>query len=236
MKHEMAKKYYNDEDYYRALPLFEELVSVYKATDKGENIYYYYAYCHYGLGDYMLAGHHFKNFVQSFPNSELTEDCQFMYANCYYNDSPISSLDQTSTFKAIDAFQLFINLYPKSPKVKDCNEIIDKLRQKLEIKSFQNAKLYYKIGDYKAAMKAMENTLDDYPAIFNRDEILFLILKSHFLFALNSIDEKKSERLKSTINNYYKFIDYNPNSVYVKEAEQIFESAQKYLENKKLNF
>lgn len=235
LKYEMAKEYYNKNDYFRALPLFEELINVYKATDKGEKIYYYYAYCHYGLGDYVLAAYHFKNFVNSFQNSELAEECQYMFAHCLYNESPIASLDQSSTYKAIDAFQLFINLYPNSNKSTECNMLIDKLRRKLEIKAFENANLYYRIGNYKAAIISLNNILNDYPSIGNRDEISFLIIKSSYLLAVNSVEDKKEERLQSTINSYHKFVDSHSESKYIKEAETIYENTVKIINHKTLN-
>ena len=37
-KYEMAKKYYNKKDYYKALPLFEELMNIYKGTKNIEKI------------------------------------------------------------------------------------------------------------------------------------------------------------------------------------------------------
>ena len=40
-KYELAKKYYNKNDYFRALELFEELVTVYRGSDEAEEIYYF---------------------------------------------------------------------------------------------------------------------------------------------------------------------------------------------------
>src|SRR5215210_3457287 len=113
-KYAYAEKYFQKKDYYRALQLLEELISVYKGTTKGEQTYYYYTYCNYYTGDYAMAAYHFNNFVQTYPNSKYAEEMQFMHAYCYYLDSPIPSLDQTNTLDAIEKFQLFINKFPKS--------------------------------------------------------------------------------------------------------------------------
>jgi outer membrane protein assembly factor BamD len=114
-----------------------------------------------------------------------------MTAYCYFLDSPDLTLDQASTYKAIENLQLFINLYPKSDRVNGCNELIDKLRNKLETKSFLNAKLYFKIGDYKAAIYAFRNSLDDFPDSQYKEEMDFLTIKSAFLYAQNSVESKK---------------------------------------------
>jgi len=230
-KYEKAKEYYNKDDFFRSLPLFEELVNIYKGTDKAEDLYYYFAYCHFGLGDYLMARYHFKNFATTFKNSEYTEECQYMYAYCYYLSSPESSLDQSNTFKAIDAFQLFVNIYPGSDRIEKCNEYIDKLRLKLESKAYENAKLYFNIGNYKAAIIALNNTVEDYPDIDNRENIDFLVLKSNYLLAINSVEKRKLERFQSAIAAYNKFIDRYPESKMLREAESIYDNTIKNIEN-----
>lgn len=228
-KYEAAVKYYEKKDYYHALQLFEELVSVYRGTSKAEKSYYYYVYCTYYVDDFTMAAYHFNNFVQSYPNSTYAEEMQFMYAYCYYLDSPISSLDQTSTLDAIEKFQLFINKFPNSSKVAESNKYIDELRLKLEEKSFNNAKLYFRTENYKAAVVAFANLLKDYPYTVYKEEALFLSLRSSYLYAVNSVDAKKQERFKMAAEEYYKLIDNFPQSKYLREAERTFESIQKEL-------
>ena len=116
-KFDMALKYYNKKNYYKAFPLFEELMAIYRGTAKAERTYYYYAYCNYYSGDYESAAFDFDNFTRTFPNSEYAEECSFMHANCFYEDSPGYSLDQTNTFKAIEQLQLFADRYPHSSRL-----------------------------------------------------------------------------------------------------------------------
>ena len=61
---------------------------------------------------------------------------------------------------------------------------------KLETKSFEQARLYFNMEDYKAAVTAFRNLLNDFPSTSFRENSLFLIVKSEFLLAENSIDEK----------------------------------------------
>ena len=223
LKLEKANEYYEEEDYYRAQALYEELLSIYKGTDKAEKIYYKFSYCYFNQKDYILAGYHFENFVSTYPNSKYAEECDFLSAYCYYLESPQPDLDQSNTRKAIDALQLFINKYPGS----------EKIRLKLETKSFNNAKLYYNLGEYKSAVIALKNTLKDYPDTQYREELLFLILKSNFLLAKNSIEAKKIERYQTTVNEYYSLIDEYPNSKNIKEAEKIYNTSIKEIKQEK---
>ena len=229
LKYESAEKYYQKEDYYRALQLLEELMTVYRGTSRGEQVYYYYAYSNYHIGDYIMASYHFNNFLTSYPTSKYSEEIQYMYAYCFYLDSPNPSLDQTSSLDAIDKFQLFINRYPKSPRVAEANQLIDELRMKLETKAFNNAKLFYKTDNYKSAVTALQNVLIDFPASIYKEEILYLVFKSSYYFAVNSIESKQLLRLNDSKENYLKLVDAFPQSKYLREAEHLFKNVQEEL-------
>lgn len=230
MKYDAAVKYYNNKKYYQALQLFEELISVFKGTARAELTYYYYCKSYYETGEYQTAAYHLDNFTKTFPNSEHAEECQYLNAYCYYLDSPIYSLDQTSTNDAIKQFQLFTNKYPKSPRIEECNKLIDKLRLKLETKSFMNAKLYYKMEEYKSATIAFANVIKDFPTTQYQEECLFLMIKATYKYAENSIESKKKERYKEAIEHYYKLVDTYPNSRYLRESENIFNDSKQEVE------
>jgi outer membrane protein assembly factor BamD len=229
-KMEYAVKLYNKGDYFKALPLLEELITVYRGTQKAELTYYYYAYTNYRLGDYTSAAFDFENFARTFPTSQFAEECAFMHAYCYYQDSPDFSLDQTNTLKAINELQLFADRFPSSHRIEECNRLIDQLRGKLETKSFEQARLYFNMEDYKAAVTALRNLMNDFPSTTYRENALFLIVKSEFLLAENSIEDKKSERYSETLAFYGEFSAAFPESKYRKEADDIANTARRRLE------
>lgn len=225
-KYEVALKLYNKKDYQKAYPLLEELVSVKRGTKEAEDIYYYYCYCNYYLDDLISASYHFSQFAKTYPASDRAEETSYMNAYCYYLGSPQYSLDQSNSYKAIQEMQMFINQYPNSSRIAECNELIDKLRVKLEVKSYEGGMLYFKMTDYKAAIVALNNTLKDYPMTAYREEILYTIIKANFLLAENSYDNKKAERYKSSMDAYYTFIDKFADGKYAKDAKVMFEKAQ----------
>ena len=145
----------------------------------------------------------------------------FMSAYSNYLLSPSPTLDPTDTYAAVNSFQLFVNTYPESELVDSSNVLMDKLRNKLEIKSYLNAKQYYKIFNYKAAIVALNNTLKDFPETTYAEEITFLILKSHFSLTENSIKQKKLERIDDTIEAYHTFVNSYGDSKHLKEAQTI---------------
>jgi outer membrane protein assembly factor BamD len=229
-KYEAALKYFDKEDYTRALTLFEELMSVYRGTARGEEVHYYYAYCNYNVEDYLVAGYQFRNYTRIFPGGKHAEECAYMNAYCFYLNSPEYSLDQIDTKLAIKEFQNFVIKYPKSERIQKCNELIDELRSKLERKSYENAMLYYNMNDYRAGITSFINHNKDFPGNAHEEEFNYLIVKSYYLLALNSIESKKQERFKAAIESYAKFAETFPNSRYLKDAEMYQKSAVKSLE------
>ncbi len=234
LKYEAAIKYYEEEKYDRAMPLLEELIPMFRGTERAEKVYYCYCYCNYQMDLLYAAAYHFKKFADTYPLSEHAQHMLFMHAYSNYMLSPIPSLDDTDTKKAINAFQLFINTYPQHELVDSSNVMMDKLRYKLEEKSYQNAKQYYRIFAFKAAIIALNNTLIDFPETKYHEEILFLILKSNFLLAENSVEKKKLERINNTIEAYYTFVDSYKESKYLKEAQTIFTKSSNMRDEYKL--
>ncbi len=229
-----AIKYYEKEDYTRSATLLGQLVNIYRGTDKAEEINYIYANCLYGLHDFLTAGHYYREYVRNFPAGEYAEECQYMSAYCYYERSPKPRLDQTTTEEAIQEFQLFINMYPGSPRVEESTRLMDELRDKLVYKSYLNAKLYYDLGDYlgnnyMSAVIAAQNSLRDFPDTKYREELSFLILESKYIQAVNSVEKKKEERIRDTLDEYYSFVNEFPEGKYRKKADRIYGDTEKML-------
>ncbi len=229
-KYEAAKEYYNDKEYQKALPLFEDILTYYRGTNKGEKVMFYYAYCQYGVNKLEMASFRFKNFYDTYPNSEFAEESLYMYAYCLYLKSPPIELDQSTSRKAIDAFQLFTNRYPNSDRIEKCNKFIDQLRDKLERKAFQRARLWFQIQDYKAALKSFRNFIKKYPVSDKKEKAKFYLLKSQYKIAVKSVTSKMEERLKKTIRKYRDFTNTYPDSEFYSEATEIGKKAKSNLE------
>src|ERR1700709_2542766 len=217
-KYQEAIKYYNQKDYNKALGLFEVLVERYRGRAEAEDLFYYYAFTNYKLKDYTSARYHFKTFADTYPSSTRTEECRFMSAYCYYLDSPNFSLDQENTQKAIDALQLFINLYPKSDRTAEASKLIQTLRDKLEEKSYANSKLYLTIGDNQAAVISFGNTLRDYPDTKYAEELEYLTVKAQFMYADRSKEYTQQERYNAAISFAIQFIEKYPTSKYMRDV------------------
>lgn len=242
MSNDVAKKYqeairlYNNKNYSKALILFEDLSQKYRGRAEAEDLNYYYAYTLYRLGDYTTARFQFKNFADIYPTSKNAEECRYMYAYCFYLDSPNSTLEQENTYKALDAMQLFINLYPKSERVADATKYINDLRGKLEDKAYRNARLYFDLGgyditNYKAAVVALRNAQIDYPDIKYAEEMDMLIVKAQYLYAKNSYEVRQEERFTEAIGYANEFAEAHPESKFKKEVDELKADSEAGIKN-----
>lgn len=234
-KYRKAKEFYDKEKYQKALPIFEELITLYKGTKSIDEYYYLYAMCHFEQASYLIAAFHFKNIYDSYPFSPYAEECLYRNALCYDKMSPRISLDQESTQKAIDYYQLFVNSYPDTERMEQCNNAIKRLHRKLEVKDFKAAELYYRTFKFKAAAVAFENLLERYPDTQDAEKIQLYIVKSYFEYAKKSIRDKQLERFNYALDAYEKFKKRYPNSQLMAEATKLEENVQKNIEESELD-
>ena len=143
--------------------------------------------------------------------------------------SPRPELDQTATKNAIEGFNVFLGKYPHSSRVDNCRKLINDLQEKLVEKSYLNAKLYYDMNDYKAAVVALDNSLKEYTETKYREEMMFLKLSSLFLYAENSFANKQKKRYQDTLDDYYSFMEEFPKSTYTRDVNKIYQATAKYL-------
>lgn len=225
LKYEKAKTYYADEEYVKAGTLFEQILPVFRGTNKADSIQFYMAYSTYYQQSYYTATFYFRQLTANYPTSDFIEESMYMIGYCNYMVSPRPSLDQQQTYKAIEAFQFFLIKYPNSEWADNARKLIAELNDKLVEKSFKSAKLYYDLEEYKSSIIALNNSLAEYPDTKYRERILYLILQSRYLLASNSVAEKQQERYQSTVDDYYSFIAEFPESNYRNDADKIYNLA-----------
>lgn len=229
MKYSEALKYYEKEDYVRAATIFDQIATVYRGTDQADTIYYFQAMSYFNQADYILAGHYFRTFARTYGASPFAQDSDYMGAFCYYMTSPRPSLDQSNSVQAIQAFQLHMIKFPDSERKEEVIKYITELREKLVEKSYISARLYYDLEDYKASIVALNNSLIKFPDSKYREEIMFMMVKSSYMLADNSILTKKKERFQNAIDEYYSFAAEFPESDFIKEAKKYYRESSEYL-------
>lgn len=230
-KYEAAKSYFAKGQYNRAATLLNELIAILKGTDKAEESLYMLGMCYYNEQDYQTAAQTFIQYYQVYPRGTYTEFSRFHAGKALFLDTPEPRLDQSSTYKAIDELQMFMEYYPQSAKHQEAQQMIFELQDKLVMKEYLSAKLYYNLGNYmgnnyQSCVITAQNALKDYPYTNLREDLSILILRAKYELAVYSVEERKQERYREAVDEYYAFKNEFPESKYLKEAERIFSKSQ----------
>ena len=233
-KFEYAKRAFAEKKYQQAATLLKDCITVFKGSDKAEESLYLLAMSCFENKDYISSGAYFQKYYERYPKGKYTEPARYYCGYGYYLDSPDPQLDQTYTLKAIEELQAFLDYFPRSEKVPQAQNAIFELQDKLTLKQLQNAQLYYNLGNYmgnnyESAIIVAKNAIKDYPYSKYKEDLELLDLKAKFQEADNSVDERKADRFRDVVDEYYSFINNYPDSPNRKEAENILKIAQRYV-------
>jgi outer membrane protein assembly factor BamD len=90
----------------------------------------------------------------------------------------------------------------------------------LELKEYKNAELYFNLGQYRASAIAFTSLMNDFPDSEKSEEYKLQVIKSYYLFAKNSYEEKVPARMEQVITECNDFSDRFPDSKLIKEVER----------------
>ena len=235
-KYEAAKNYFAKGQYNRAATLLNELIAILKGTDKAEESLYMLGMSYYNQNDYQTAAQTFTQYYNVYPRGTFTELARFHAGKALYLDTPEPRLDQSGTYNAIQQLQMFLEYFPNSAKKDEAQNMIFALQDKLVMKEYLSAKLYYNLGNYlgnnyESCVITAQNALKDYPYTNMREDLSILILRAKYEMAVFSLEEKREERYREAVDEYYAFKNEFPESKYMKDADRIFKEAQKILKD-----
>jgi outer membrane protein assembly factor BamD len=211
-RYALAERLYNEEKYDKAIPLFEKVVGPYAGKPQMERIQYMIAKSSYEVEDYGLASYYFTKFINNYPKSSKLKEAAFLGAKSYYMSAPKYTVDQQDTYKALEAFQGYIDDYPNSELSAEANKFYKDLSYRLELKDFEIAKQYYHTAYYVSAITAFDTFNEEHLGSVLKEDALYYKFKSSYELGMNSALVKKTGRLKDAKTAYDKFQKIFPES------------------------
>lgn len=238
-KYEYAKECYVQGKYSNAVTLLQDLVTIQKGTDNSQECLFMLAMAEYQLKDYEAASETFKKYYQTYPQGVYAETASFYIGQSLYLCTPEARLDQTPTVAAIAAFQNYLDLFPNGKLKSTAEQRMFELQDKLILKAYLSAKLYYNLGsyfgnctsggnNYEACIVTAENALNDYPYSDMREKFAILVMKSKYELANMSIEAKKLQRYQDAEDECYGFINEYPDSKERATAEKYIEKCKQF--------
>jgi len=159
---EEAKRIFDKKDYYKAKMQFTVIVLNNPGHRIIEQAQFYLGESHFHLKEYIQAIAEYEKLIRSMPQSPFVDDARYKVGLCYFKLSPVYSLDQEYTHKAITQFQLFLEEYPSSEVRPEVEKKLKEAREKLAKKEYKTGELYRKMGYYDAANISYSAVLAEY--------------------------------------------------------------------------
>lgn len=230
LKYTYAKKYFDEKKYGRSIALLEELVPIFKGTSHAEESAFLLAQSYFYDKDYTTATQFYAAYYNTYPKGEYAELARFNGAYGLYLDSPDPRLDQSSTYKSMQQFQNFLEMYPQSDKVPLVQDYLFEMQEKLALKELLACRLYFNLGNYmgnnyESCVVTAREALKTYPFSKYMEEFQIMILRSRFELAAKSIDERKPERFRDVIDENFNYQNMFPEGKYKKEAVRYYRRA-----------
>ncbi len=220
-QYKMAESLYKEGKYSKALNLFEKVTPAFRGKPQLQRIQFMVANANYKTKSYELSSYYFNRFINNYPNSTKLEEAKFLVSQSYYKASPVYSLDQKDSHKALTSLQAFLDRYPESENTTLVNNQYQELTEKLEKKAFEIAKQYYTTEFYNAAIAALDVFISEYLGTKYKEEALFYIFKSGHDLSIKSIYSKKEQRLNDALKYHKRLLKYYPESEFLIESEDM---------------
>lgn len=228
-KYEAAFSYYNSGKYSKAAALFESLSVLTTGTDRDDTVQYYWGLSNYKFKDYYTAETNFEHFIEYFPRSPFAPEARFLRLDCLFRSTLRYELDQSPTYKALNAISEYMQEFPNSVHSETCRLMSDDLELRLDTKAYEAARLYYKMEDYIASRVAFKNVLKDDSENVYREDILYYIAMSSFKYAQLSVPQKQKERYMVFVDDYLNFKSEYDGSKYSRELDLMYKRSQRAL-------
>lgn len=158
-----AYKEFQNKHYVKAIDGFQKVVYNFSGSPMVDSAQYYLAMAYYLDKEYFLAAAEFERVVNNYPGSDFVDDSQYMAGLCYFKSAPKnSSLDQVELTRALEVLNDFVTDYPGSELVDDARETIKLGMDRLARKSYENGRMYFRLGYYKSAQIYFQSVIDDH--------------------------------------------------------------------------
>jgi outer membrane protein assembly factor BamD len=161
-----------------------------------------------GSTNYIQAEAKYRDFLNRFPTSDRAPYVQLQIGNSLAERMERPDRDQTTTRKALAAFEDLLRLYPTSEYAAQARDKINQVRDNLAEHEFLVGQFYFRFGLPKAAAARLEYLLATYPEYSHKDKVLYYLGRSYLKGAQPTEAAQAFKRLRAEF----------PDSPYTHEA------------------
>ncbi len=131
----------------------------------------------------------YLRFIEFFPQHERVDEAYYFLGMAYYQEMKPADRDQTSTHKALEAFDAVTVRMSDSPYAEDARTRALQCRERLAAHEIDVGIFYYRNIMYGAALRRFRGVLKRYPGASRRDTAVYYLGES--LWELGQIEEAR---------------------------------------------
>ena len=211
---EQGKSFLEAEKYARARPFLLHAFEVEPNSKIGREALLLAAdtfYLEGGTSNYIQAEAKYRDFLNRFPTSDRASYSQFQVASSLARRMERPDRDQSTTRKALAAFEDLLRQYPTSEYAAQARDEMRLLRDNLAEHEMVVGRFYIRYGIGSASVKRLEYLLSAYPEYSQKDKALFYLGQAYVL-------AKRSDDARST---FERLRTQHPDSPYIKEIGKL---------------
>lgn len=216
----LAKEKYDHRKYLEAQTEFQKLIWNFPGSDYVDEAQFHLAECLFHQEDFPAAIHEYQRLLSNYSQSPLADAAQYKVALCYYKESLPAQLDQEFTHKVIQELRIFLEDYPNSEYVPEAQKLLLAARTKLAKKEYFNGHLYYRMGEYSAAIIYFEEILNDYSDTKWADDTQFAIGEC----------QQSQKKWEQALESYRKVLEISTSEKLIRRAQKRIGKIKKKLE------
>lgn len=208
---QQGEKYFDSQLYDDAIASWEKVRDTYYSAALNMLAELKIAEAYYLSERYEEAAAAYDDFLKRHPNDPRISDVLYRLGLSNYQQILSADRDQTSTRNALKVFEELLRRYPDYPQAEEAKRLIQLCRTRLAEHEIYVGHYYLKQGQYQAAIKRLENLLQQYPDYYYRDEAFFYLWQAY----------KETGELEKSQAAYQKLSQQFPGSEYLQKAQEL---------------
>lgn len=182
-------------NYEKAVERFKDVLRNHPLSEQVPDAQILLADTYYAMKEYEDASSYYTEFVTLHPTHIKAPYAQFRKGMSYFKGVLTIDRDQSTTKKAILAFNDLTSNYPLSVYSNKATTMAIFLKERLAVREFYVGNFYFKSRNYKGALGRFEHILNKYPNSNVIDKSLFYTGESYFALGEHSLAKEAFARL-----------------------------------------
>lgn len=188
---------FEEEDWGRAIQIFERFVAVMPGDPRGAEARMYTARAYGGRGEYLTAASEFERILQLYPSSGIAPEASLGICRAYAELSPIPQRDQGYTQDAVVACDQTAFEFRGLSVATEADSLRNVMVDRLAEADYQIADFYARFGQPFGAIDYYRDVIDRYPDSAWAARSLYGIYQAYRLLEWGPEAEETAEELLS---------------------------------------